>query len=253
MQFLTRKPPLCQQRVKDLRLHTPDARSRQCEGSGAGVLKSCFDLPFLRAANYKAVRCLSLNSLNGERSSLLLQNFMESGQGSSFGSKGLIGRACFAPLPEFMEFGKVQVFAQKHTVSCNDAFTIFMLFFHGLDEHGRMDLFHHAESYYKKAKYILLEGKGKISIVMHKDSTSEDVVQSYVHALVMASLMDKNTSLHVESRAWMDKHYEDFLKKLETSGWKTERLLTHSVVWKASWSVGLSDEKIGYPPSNHLD
>uniref|UniRef100_A0A7C9AYB0 Protein root UVB sensitive/RUS domain-containing protein n=1 Tax=Opuntia streptacantha TaxID=393608 RepID=A0A7C9AYB0_OPUST len=30
-------------------------------------------------ANYRAVRCLSLNTLNGERSSILLQNFMETG------------------------------------------------------------------------------------------------------------------------------------------------------------------------------
>ncbi|XP_019059333.1 PREDICTED: protein root UVB sensitive 3 isoform X4 [Tarenaya hassleriana] len=32
-------------------------------------------------ANYRAVRCLVLNSLNFERSSVLLQNFMETGQG----------------------------------------------------------------------------------------------------------------------------------------------------------------------------
>ncbi|XP_057481092.1 protein root UVB sensitive 3-like isoform X2 [Actinidia eriantha] len=34
-------------------------------------------------ANYKAVRCLSLNTLNCERSSILLQHFMKTGQGLS--------------------------------------------------------------------------------------------------------------------------------------------------------------------------
>ncbi|XP_074317514.1 protein root UVB sensitive 3-like isoform X2 [Silene latifolia] len=194
-------------------------------------------------ANYKAVRCLSLNSLNGERSSLLLQHFMETGQVLS--AQRVSSEEHVLPL--CLSLWSLEKFKSLHR-SIHLGVKV-----SSLDHKEIMEVFHHAESYYMEAKYILLERKGKISIVVHKDSTSADVVQSYVHALVMASLMDKNTSLHFESRSWMDKHYEDFLKKLETSGWKTERLLTHSVVWKASWSVGLSDKKIGYPPSNHLD
>ncbi|KAL9230593.1 hypothetical protein vseg_005926 [Gypsophila vaccaria] len=185
-------------------------------------------------ANYKAVRCLSLNSLNGERSSLLLQHFMETGQilsASRISSEEHVlplwlsswSLKKFRPLHRSIHLG-VKVSSLNHT--------------------DTTDLFHHAGSYYKKAKYILLERKGEISIVMHKDSTPADVLQSYVHALVMASLMDKSTSPHDESKSWMNKHYEDFFKKLQSSGWKIERLLSHSVVWKANWFGGSSDEKI---------
>ena len=54
------------------------------------------------------------------------------------------------------------------------------------------------------AKYLLLERKGLISIIMHKDSTSSYVLQSFIHALVMANLEDKNRSKHLESQSWMD-------------------------------------------------
>lgn len=107
-----------------------------------------------------------------------------------------------------------------------------------------MDLFHCAGTYYKKARYLLLESKGTIRIVMHMDSTPGDVLQSYVHALVMVNLLDKSTSVHIESSSWMSTHYEDFLRKLQSSGWKTERLLSHSVVWKANWLAGSSNEKV---------
>ncbi|CBI39491.3 unnamed protein product, partial [Vitis vinifera] len=66
------------------------------------------------------------------------------------------------------------------------------------------DLLCSAESHYKKAKYLLLERKGLISIIMHKDSTSSYVLQSFIHALVMANLVDKNRSKHLESQSWMD-------------------------------------------------
>ncbi|ESR51166.1 hypothetical protein CICLE_v10031554mg [Citrus x clementina] len=47
-------------------------------------------------ANYRAVRCLSLNSLNFQRSSILLQQFMETDQGLYHG-------ACFANVDYFMD------------------------------------------------------------------------------------------------------------------------------------------------------
>ena len=38
---------------------------------------------FLYTANYKAVQCLTLTSLNPQRSSILLRHFMETGQGNA--------------------------------------------------------------------------------------------------------------------------------------------------------------------------
>lgn len=64
------------------------------------------------------------------------------------------------------------------------------------------------------AKYLLMERKGNICIVMHKDSTATDVLQSFLHANAMANLIDKHRILHSESQTWMDKHYEEFIQKV---------------------------------------
>lgn len=62
-------------------------------------------------------------------------------------------------------------------------------------------------------KYLLVERKGIISVVAHKDATANDIFQSFVHALVMASVPDQE-SRHLESISWMDKHYESFIQKV---------------------------------------
>ena len=64
------------------------------------------------------------------------------------------------------------------------------------------------------AKYLLLERKGIISVITHKDSTASDVLQSFIHALVMANLVEKSGSIYSESQSWMDKHYQVFLLKV---------------------------------------
>ncbi|KAL0358170.1 UNVERIFIED_CONTAM: protein root UVB sensitive 3 [Sesamum calycinum] len=93
-------------------------------------------------------------------------------------------------------------------------------------------------------KYILLAGKHTISVIMHRDSTAADVLQAFLHALVLAKLDDKDRYMHLESRSWMAKNYEDFVLKLQSLGWRTERLLSPSVAWKAHWFISSSDEKV---------
>lgn len=58
-------------------------------------------------------------------------------------------------------------------------------------------------------KYLLLENKGIVSIVVHKDSSSGDVIKGFMHALVMANLLDDK-----KSQMWMNKHYQDFIFKV---------------------------------------
>lgn len=65
------------------------------------------------------------------------------------------------------------------------------------------------------AKYLLLERKGTVSIVMHKDSIATDVLQAFLHALVMANLFDEHQSAHSESHSWMDKHYQNLVVKVK--------------------------------------
>ncbi|KAK9276700.1 hypothetical protein L1049_006236 [Liquidambar formosana] len=185
-------------------------------------------------ANYKAVRCLSLTSLNSERSSILLQHFMETGQVLSPRQVSVMEHV----LPLWI------------TPWCSKMSKLLHIRIHlgvrisSLDRLEMMDLLHSAGSHYRKAKYLLLEKKGVISVIMHKHSTAADVLQSFMHALVMANLMDKNRSMHLKSQSWMDKHYEVFIQKLQSSGWKTERLLSPSIIWRANWISGSLDEKI---------
>ncbi|CAB4295375.1 unnamed protein product [Prunus armeniaca] len=185
-------------------------------------------------ANYMAVRCLALNSLNPERCSILLQHFMRTGQVLS---------------PE--QVSKMEHILPVWASSWSSKKTEFIhvrvslgVRVSSLNHLELRDLLHFAGSHYKKAKYLLMERKGNICIVMHKDSTATDVLQSFLHANAMANLIDKHRILHSESQTWMDKHYEEFIQKLKVSGWKTERLLSPTIVWKANWICGSSDEKI---------
>uniref|UniRef100_A0A803MK22 Protein root UVB sensitive 3 n=1 Tax=Chenopodium quinoa TaxID=63459 RepID=A0A803MK22_CHEQI len=199
---------------------------------------------FYNVANYKAVCCLSLKALNGERTSLLLQHFMKTGQVAKVLSAEKVSTE-EQVLPLWLNPWSSKKFKCLHS-HINLGVKV-----SSLGHAAMMDLFRSAGSNCKKAKYLLLEKNRIISISLHKDSTPADILQSYIHALVMANLSDKSTSGHVESFSWMDKYYEDFIKKpadyvwqLQSSGWKTERLLLHSVVWRANWFIAQSDEKI---------
>ncbi|KAJ6810678.1 protein root UVB sensitive 3 [Iris pallida] len=155
-------------------------------------------------ANYMAVRCLSLTTLNNERSSLLLHHFMETGQvltpkqisrmehvfpvwGSSWNSRNnsilLHKKICLG----------VKVSSLKHS--------------------DMVELSVSASSLYMKVKYLLLEKKGVINVIIHKHSTPADILQSFIHALVIASLMDKSKAVHTESRLWIDENYPVFVAK----------------------------------------
>ncbi|KAK4841765.1 hypothetical protein QYF36_010049 [Acer negundo] len=186
-------------------------------------------------ANYKAVNCLALTSLNFERSSILLQHFMKTSQVLS----------------------PVQVSSMEHVlptwtttwISRNSKLLHMQvdlgLRVSSLGCQELMELLHSSGSHCEEVKkYLLVERKGIISVIVHKDATATDVLQSYIHALVMANLRDGNKLTHSESQAWMDKQYEVFVQKLKSSGWKPERLLAPSLIWTANWMSKPSDKKI---------
>ncbi|GAV61448.1 DUF647 domain-containing protein [Cephalotus follicularis] len=186
-------------------------------------------------ANYKAVCCLALTSLNSERSSILLQHYMETG---------------YVLSPK--QVSKIEHVLPVWTTSWDtkNAKLLHKRVYLGLrisSLHRRemIELLHSTSSLYKRAKYLLVERNRAISVVIHRDSMATDVLQSYIHALVLANFTDiDNVSVHSESQSWMDKHYEVFIQKLRSSGWKTERLLSHSIIWRANWTCGPSNEKI---------
>ncbi|XP_038990019.1 protein root UVB sensitive 3 isoform X2 [Phoenix dactylifera] len=185
-------------------------------------------------ANYKAVQCLSLNTLNNERSSILLQYFMQNGK-------------VLSPQEVSRREHVFPVWASWH--SSNNAESLYRHVYvavraSSLKHSDMMELSRSASTHYRRAKYLLLERKGVIHVINHKEATPADILQSYVHALVLTNLVDRTQSLHTESRLWMDEHYPVFIVKLKSAGWATERLLSPSVVWRADWFCSPSDEKI---------
>ncbi|XP_051146049.1 protein root UVB sensitive 3 isoform X2 [Andrographis paniculata] len=183
-------------------------------------------------ANYKAVCCLSLNTLNFERSSILLTHYMETGQVLS--PKLVSGMEHV--LPQWMS-----LWARN-----SDGYLHHRIFLgariSSLDNNQVMELTSLATSYYNKGKYLLLQRKSSVIVIIHKDSTSRDILQAYIHALTFAKFDDnKDTSLHLQSQSWMATNYDTFVLKLQSSGWRTERLSSPSIAWKAYW---FTDEKL---------
>ncbi|CAK7326203.1 unnamed protein product [Dovyalis caffra] len=185
-------------------------------------------------ANYRAVGCLALTSLNIERSAILFQHFMETGQVLSPEQVSRMEHV----LPIWITSCGSKKVKLLHTHVCLGVRVS------SLDQQEMMEVLRSAGSHYHKAKYLLVERKGIINIIMHKTSEASDVLQSFIHALVMAKLIEKNTSFYLESQSWMDKQYEAFLQKLSSLGWKTGRLLSPSIIWKADWTNVSSDDKI---------
>lgn len=184
-------------------------------------------------ANYKAVRCLSLTTLNCERSSILLLHFMKTGQVLS--PEQVSDMEHVLPLWTTPWSSKNTKFL--HTRVCIGVRVS------SLNHQEMVRLGESSGSHYDKAKYLLLEQKGTVNIVMHKDSVAADVLQAFLHALVMENLFEEYKSAHSESYSWMDKHYRNLVVKLQASGWKTERLLSPSIIWRANW----------VPPSDKID
>ncbi|CAA6667359.1 unnamed protein product [Spirodela intermedia] len=184
-------------------------------------------------ANYMAVRCLSLTTLNDERSWLLLKHFMKTGevlspqQVSAMEHVFPIWASLWSSAPEFLH-KRVRLGIRVSSLSHSDA----------------MELQSLSSSHYRREKYLLLERKGWIRVVMHRRSTPGDVLQSFVHGLVVARLANESKALHAESCQWMSRYYPVFISKLQSLGWSTERLLSHSIIWRADWVVDSSGDKL---------
>ncbi|CAK8540450.1 unnamed protein product [Lathyrus sativus] len=169
-------------------------------------------------ANYRAVRCLALNSLNPERSSILLQHFTETGQ--------VLSPKQVSSLEHVLPIKKANSLDTKIRLGTR------------ISSFDEMEIKEHllsVASYYTKAKYLLVEKKGIVNVIVHKDSNGADVLKSFIHALVLANNAYKSKSLHSDSQTWMENQYEVFIQKVKSLGWKTERLLSSPIIWRANW------------------
>ncbi|CAH2037858.1 unnamed protein product [Thlaspi arvense] len=188
-------------------------------------------------ANYRAVRCLVLNSLNFERSSILLTEFLQTGQ-------------VISPEQVSSMEGVLPLWATS--LRSTNSNTLHKRVHLGvrvssLPRPDMMQLLNGVgASSHKNAKYLLAHRKGNVSVILHKDSEASDVLKSYIHAIVLARLMEETAAFYPEGEAWMDKHYDEFLNKLRSGGWKTERLLAPSITWRANWTSHPSAAKIEF-------
>ncbi|KAG6426207.1 hypothetical protein SASPL_110427 [Salvia splendens] len=183
-------------------------------------------------ANYRAVRCLTLSTLNCERSSILLPHYIKTGQVLSPKEVSLMEHILPLWMSSWMT-SRVENLGARVRLSVRIS---------SLNNDEVVDLSRLASSYYNKGMYILLPRKSFVDVIMHRDSTAADILLAFMHALVLAKLDDKNQSMHIQSQLWMDKNYQDFLLMLRSSGWRTERLLSPSIAWKANWSIDSSDK-----------
>lgn len=188
-------------------------------------------------ANYQAVRCLCLNSLNEERTSVLLKCFITNGQVLTPKDVSAMEHL----LPNWMRLRMltrdrlfnvpVKLGAKISSLSQSDMSKLLRL----------------SASCYGKEKYLLLYRNGTIEVILNKDSVSVDILQSYIHGLVLSYHMGSSSSINetknADSCLWMEKYYSMFISKLEASGWNTGRLLVPSVDWRAHWVESLVDGK----------
>ncbi|KAI5425288.1 variant 2, Protein root UVB sensitive 3 [Lathyrus oleraceus] len=184
-------------------------------------------------ANYRAVRCLALNSLNPERSSILLHHFTETGQVLS--PKQVSSLEHVLPIQ----------LTPWHSKKANSLDTKVRLGTR-ISSFDEMEIKEHllsVASYYTKAKYLLVEKKGIVNVIVHKDSNGADILKSFIHALVLANNAYKSKSLHSDSQTWMENQYEVFIQKVKSLGWKTERLLSSPIIWRANWIHQSATEK----------
>uniref|UniRef100_A0A453INR6 Root UVB sensitive protein C-terminal domain-containing protein n=1 Tax=Aegilops tauschii subsp. strangulata TaxID=200361 RepID=A0A453INR6_AEGTS len=183
-------------------------------------------------ANYKAVQSLSLSTLNYERTSILLQYFMEHGEVLTPEQVSKQEHI----LPFWSSWRKLLRVKLPHELVHLGAKASMLA-------HSDMLLIAKTRSYYTNANYFLLDKDGSVCIFIHKQAVATDVLKSFVHGLVLARFMQKSKSCHTEAHQWMDEKYNTFISKLKVEGYSTERLLSHSIVWKAHWVYGPLDEK----------
>lgn len=184
-------------------------------------------------ANYMAVCCLSLTTLNNERSFLLVHHFMETSQVLSPHQVSRMEHV----LPVCAWPWSTRNSARLLYKHINLGVKVSVL------KHSDIMELSESATFYKKAKYLLLKKKGVINVIIHKQATPADVLQSFIHAIVIASLMDRSKAVHTDSRLWIDENYTAFVTKLQSAGWATERLLAPSIVWRADWTATPTDDK----------
>lgn len=196
-----------------------------------GVIWICFLAltGFHMFANYKAVRCLCLTSLNKERTKIALQTYLATGKVLS--PSDVSGREVL--LPQFSSIKNLggDVFHnQRVTLGARIS---------SIDVHGGWRRFPQIVHRYSKGNYMIIIQERRISVVLHRHARREDFLKSYIHALVTASFLTRFDTDDAENQScvWMENTYSIFLTELQASGWNVNRVHVVPKGWRADWHI----------------
>lgn len=196
-----------------------------------GVIWICFLAltGFHMFANYKAVRCLCLTSLNKERTKIALQMYLATGKVLS--PLDVSGREVL--LPQFSSIKNLggDVFHDERiTLGARIS---------SINVHGGWRRFPQMVHRYSKGNYVIILQEGRISVVLHRHARREDFLKSYIHALVTASFLKRfdTDDAEIQSCVWMENTYSIFLTELQASGWNVNRIHVVPESWRAEWHI----------------
>eukprot|EP00250_Pteridium_aquilinum_P033736 c6181_g1_i1 orf=650-1951(-) len=178
-------------------------------------------------ANYKAVRCLCLTSLNKERTKIALQTYLTTGKVLS--PSDVSAREVLLPhFSSVMHLGRATLHDQNVILGARIS---------SINVHGGWRRFPEMAQRYSKGKYVIILEEGRIFVVLHRHAKREDFLKSYIHALVTASLLGSydTDDAEIKSCVWMENTYSVFLSKLQESGWTLNRIHVVPETWRAEW------------------
>ncbi|XP_066485069.1 RUS family member 1 [Tiliqua scincoides] len=193
-------------------------------------------------ANYRAVRAVCMETLNRARLRLVLHHFLQSGT--------VLDPAVANPREPLLLGSQKQLRltlgAPLHTVVSNVA-----EFQKALDGNS--------------SNYLIFfsQAAGTVSVLLHQQADSMDVIKACTHALILESLLyqpvsaslvereslldlqnrlqeepdGENWAMVSESHRLLDRVFPKFLTGLTEAGWVTDRNLLGPEEWRVDWSI----------------
>ncbi|XP_053550361.1 RUS family member 1 [Bombina bombina] len=180
-----------------------------------------FLLTFLHLyANYRAVRAIVMETFNQSRLSIVLKHYLHD-------------RTILSPaaanhkeplLPGLGTDVSVSIGVPLHTLVCSVSELQSLL-----DQNQSL--------------YLLgwRQDTGALAVVLHERARSVDMIQAYVHALILqhrtTSTDPARFSTLAQTHALLNDLFPEFLKGLAVSGWVTDRILLDADDWRVTWDL----------------
>ncbi|KAL3701917.1 hypothetical protein R1sor_019939 [Riccia sorocarpa] len=187
-------------------------------------------------ANYRAVRSLSLTSLNPNRTQLLLEAFTSSGKVLSPSEVASVENV----LPQISGLSPFKLFRRSTpwTICFGSRIS-------SLNPHTEWEPFiRMLIQRYGKERYMVAIKGNTVHIILHQNSSSMDCLRAFVHALYLRKVLERNQttgsggstdSAEIECLTWMNSTYDRFENLLRASGWAINRIYISAGEWRADW------------------